>query len=291
MRRWGFAFLLLLSCDESIPFSSGVREPFRVKGGQFLEGDLPAAKGGPNVTNITYTSRVVLPGEAGKRFDGRAAKPVSAVALRFLDLGTGYWVVPAGAPDGQFPMDLTWSAEMDFQADLPPGFHTIRASAVDANGVAGDPQEVSVCVASRIPDNFHACDPNTPAPNTVVSLRWDTDVDLDLVVIAPDGKRIDGKHPRYSDDIALDRDSFGGCVRDSLRQEDIVFQRAGTGNFDVYANLFDACGKQNVDFVLSVWQAQPDGSLASMVEKKGRFIAIDANGGSTSGLFLTSVSF
>lgn len=290
MKR-ALALLLLLACDESIPFSSGITEPVRVKGGQFLKGDLPAANGGPKVTNLTYTSRIVLRGEAGKQITGRAAKPVAAVDLRFLDLGTGYWVVPSGAPDGQFPDDLTWSAELDFSADIAPGFHTMRVTAVDANAVAGESQDVDLCVASLVPDNYHSCDPNTSAPNAVFTLRWDSDVDLDLVVIAPDGKRIDGKHPKYSDDISLDRDSFGACIRDSLRQEDLVFQKAGSGNFDIYANLFDACGKTGVDFVLTVSQVQADGSLAPTLQKKGRLIALDANGGISSGLFLTSFSF
>jgi hypothetical protein len=285
------AILLLTSCNDGIPLRSGLAEPLRVKNAQFLDGPLPTPNGGPAITNVTTTRRTITPAEAGKRVDGRANKPVASVLLRFLDVGTGYWVVPSGAPDGQFPMELTWAAEIDFDPSVAPGFHTLRFQALDADMHAGDPNDVSMCIQSRIPDNGHSCSPEIAAPNAVFSLRWDTNVDLDLIVITPDGKRIDGKHPKYSDDIALTHDSFGACIADALHQEDVLFQKAGIGNFDVYANLFDACGKTAVSFTFSVWQAQPDGSLASTLEKKGRLIALDANGGSGSGLFLTSFSF
>lgn len=287
------ALVLLAGCDASYALRSGLTEPLRVKNAQFIDGALPDPNGGPTITNVTTTSRLVLPAESGKRVDGRANKPTSSVVMRFLDTGTGYWIVPSGAQDGQFPMELTWAAEIDFDPSIAPGFHTLRFEALDADMHAGPPNDVSMCVMSRIPDNGHACSPSTAAPNTVIALQWDQDVDLDLIVITPDGKRIDGKHPKYSDDIGLDHDSFSGCVGDSLRQEDVVFQKAGTGNFDVYANLFDACGKSAVTFVLSVWQVQPDGSLVENQEsrRKGRLIALDANGGSGPGLFLTSVTF
>lgn len=298
MRHVLFA-LALLGCDDGIPLHAGVVEPIRVKDGQFIPGKIAGANARPVITNTTTTRQIVLPGQAAKRFDGRVTKDAASVAFRLDDLGSGYWVRVAGSPDGMFPDELTWDADIDFDMGIKPGRHTLFVTAIDARGNAGAASQVELCVASRIPDNGHTCSPTAIVPPIVATLQWDQDVDLDLVIVGSDGTNLSAKHPSKmvpdpmnpmktlptSPDI--DRDSMAGCVRDAYRQEDFVVQDAmskpgttkpasGT-NYDFYASLFDACGKPAVTFVLTIYEAQ-NGELAAVTTKKGRMIALDAIG-------------
>lgn len=309
-----FALLALAfpACDESVPQSSGLREPVRVRGAQFFEGPLPGSAPdssgpGPKVTAVTLSSRIVLPGQAGKAIDGRVTSDATSVAVRFTDIGSGYWVFVLGSPDVQFPGENDWHGDFDYDSDFAassPGFHPMRFVGIDANGNAGEQNEVSLCLQPKVPDNDHTCDPTIAPPDAVISLAWDSDVDLDLRVVTPSGDVIDGKHPATMLDDAgavtptaglIDRDSLAGCVKDGRRQEDLVWQKLPAGStYDVYANLFDACGKPAVDFVVTVYEAEGDGANRNLVATqtaKGHLIAQDANGGAGLGQYLLSYSF
>ena len=110
-----------LSCGESTDRSVGFDEPIRVAHGEFFAGPLPGSTPGstnlgssPKITSVTLANPAVLPGQAGKKIDGRASSSATAVALRFADMGTGYWVLPTGALDAQFPGEIGWQATCDF---------------------------------------------------------------------------------------------------------------------------------------------------------------------------------
>ncbi len=300
---------LVVACDEGTDRTLGLDEPIRVKHAEFFAGALPGAppgtvvQGAPKITSVTLANPTVLPGQAGKKIDGRASGGSTAIAVRFVDMGTGYWVVPTGALDAQFPGEIGWQADCDFPffAAAQPGNHMLRVVAIDANGNAGAQEETRLCLAPKVPDNLHSCDPSRPLPAAVVTLEWDDDVDLDLVTVAPGGRVVDAKHPTVSGadagvvDVsagAIDRDSIGQCVPDGRRQEALVFlQRPAAGtSFDFYASLFSACGRRGAGFVLSVWEAQGD-SLQKTREKKGRVGTLDATGGATLGLYVDSVTF
>jgi hypothetical protein len=302
------ALLLALSAvtacnDKSVAADQGLREPIRARGGQFIEGPLPGSPPGsgvpgPKVTAVSLSSRIVLPGQSGKAVDGRATSDASAVAVRLGDLGSGYWVFVLGSADVQFPGENDWHTDLDYNVEFAshPGFHPLRFVAIDANGNAGEQTENSVCLASKVPDNQHACDPSKAAPDAVFSLAWDTDVDLDLRVVTPTGAVIDPRNPTTGLDDAgapratdgvFDRDSVASCVKDGLRQEDLSWQARPAGTYDVYANLFDACGRQAVDFTLTI----RDAKAGAPVSVSGHLIATDANGGSGLGQFLYSYTF
>ncbi len=92
----------------------------------------------------------------------------------------------------------------------------------------------------------------------------------------------------------IDRDSLVACVPDGRRQEDLVWQKRPTGTYDIYANLFDACGKVGASFVMTVYEAQgdmPNRSLVPMIVKTGRVAAIEANGGAGNATYLTTYQF
>jgi hypothetical protein len=301
----------MLSCTgQSAP--SALDEPVRVRGAQFIAGALPGtAPGTPGppdlrVTNITSASRVALPGQASKKLDGRASKRASAIGVRFADLGTGYWVFPLGPADPQFPGELTWSAELDFNllASDTPGMHSLRVVAIDPSGAAGEQGDESYCIASRTPDNLSSCDPKTPPPDAVVSLYWDADLDLDLHVVLPGGRAIDAKHP-LSDPNAdagaetpgvafITRDSLAGCQKDGRRQEDLVWQQRPSGPIDVYAQLADACGKTATTFTVVIYEADgevPNRHLVGRTRISGRFSVAGESEGQAPPLYVTSYTF
>lgn len=312
------------ACDGQ-PLSNGAREPLRVRGAQFVRGDLPGtpplpapdaeapeagADAGPVgppplnvVTTVETANNVVLPGAAAKKITGRTTASAVAIALRLVDLGTGYWVQPLGTSDPQAPGELTFDTSIDFDVSISPGYHLLRFAAVDANGGSGVERDVKLCFASRVPDNLNACEPTIAPPEAVIALQWDADADLDLQVTTPDGRVVEPKHPttvlvdagRPGPEVGLiDRDSLGSCVPDGLRQENLVFQQRPKGTFSLAVNLFDACKKPGATFRLAVYEATGDGPARHLEETfhwNGRVSDIDANGGSKLGLFIYDYPF
>jgi hypothetical protein len=290
---------------EGVSNSVAYGEPIRVRGGQFVRGDLPAAGSGDRkVTAIQTLNPVISPGEGGKSLSGRATGDAASIAFRFADLGSGYWVIPIGAPDPQYPGELTWSVAVDFDLGAPAGMHELRGGAIGADGVAGEASEQDFCVASRIPDNLNACESTLPPPEAVMTLEWDADVDLDLHVLTPEGRDVSPKHPltipvdagvRPSPiDPLIDRDSVVACAADGRRQESLIFPARPEGTWSVYANLFDACGKPSVRFTFRVHEPEGEGKdrhLVQTFERSGRLVDLDANGDAKPGLFVVQYPF
>jgi hypothetical protein len=321
----GLVVAAYAGCD-GVSNKGAFGEPFRVRGAQFVRGALPgtaplappppvdagteadagapAAAGPLTVTGIVTLNPNVYPGEGGKQISGRATKDASSVALRFDDIGTGYWVLPLGAADPLYPGENTWSAACDFDPNAPAGPHPLRVVAIDANGNAGAQSEQSFCLQGKVPDNLHACHPQIASPEAVFTLTWDQDVDLDLHVVSPAGRDIDPKHPladpvdagaRPSPAAAIvDHDSLASCTPDGRRQEDLVFQARPSGTWEIYVNMFDACKKPAVTFTVQTYEAQGDGQDRHLVltyTKSGRLVATDANGGARPGLFVLEYPF
>lgn len=286
--RYAALFSFVAACaSQTAPIA--LDEPLRARGAQFLEGALPAEAGGPRVTLATTQNPVILSGQGAKLLAGRAGNAASSIAVRFPDVGSGYWVFPLGPPDPQYPGELTWSVTCDFAGSAPPGPRLLAFAAIDGAGRAGPVTTLPMCFGSSVPDNRHACDPGRPVPAAVLSLSWDVDVDLDLVVVAPDGREISAKAPPI-EGMRVDRDSLGACTRDGLRAEHLVFDPRPSGRFAIYASLFDACGAPTVRFTLDTYEAQ-GGALVRTASRSGRLLDLDANGGRDRGLFLAEHVF
>jgi hypothetical protein len=312
---------LSLSACSGAKSETGLGEPLRLRNASFKSGDLPGEPPSPTsttsplVTSFETASTVVRPGQTEKGLLGRASPDTVAVGLRFADVGSGYWVLPVDGPDPQNNGELVWQTLADFGSDVPAGLHPLRVVAIDGSGHAGVQRELSVCVTPSIPDNLNACQPTTAPPSAVLSLSWDTAVDLDLVVVTPEGRIVDAKHPRTiappppgpsSSGVdagvtasvgTFDRDSNGGCAIDGVQRENLVFQaRPPPGSYLVYASLFDACGQPPVHFRLSLFEPEvtADPKVLHLVEsitKKGTLLPLEASGGSTLGTFVTEVTF
>jgi hypothetical protein len=311
--------LFALSCSASCalscggePSPSGLSEPVRVRNAVFKSGELPGSPPGatlaPTVTAIESPASIIAPGQVGKNLTGRATPEAASVAVRFTDLGSGYWVLPVDGIDPLQNGEATWQLSADFAREIAPGPHPLRFVAIDQAGHAGTQREFVVCATSPIPDNLNACDRTLAPPAVVVSLAWDTNADVDLVVVTPGGKIIDAKHPSTAaavdgkvpaEELAkggvIERDSNGGCAIDGQRRESLVFQgEPALGRYLIYANLFDACTQPSAHFTLTVNKREKaaDGTfrLVETQRRAGVLTSIDANGGAKLGLFVLEAS-
>ena len=330
------ASLTVVGCDNAGQFGpSGADEPIVVRyqrksidrtqqTAPFFEGDLPTGTAGPVIDGIQSLNTQVKQGQAGKVFSGVTSLQATAIALRLADVGTGYWVVPVDTFDLSDPMapKLGWQAQIDFAYDLSPGMHLLSAAAV-ADGSA--PSATSGTTAGSATGSVPAAGgpvygprtaiplavlPDPPVAPLVVSLRWDTNADLDLHLVTPTGLEIYPKAIKSSSDPTmqttndcgetftmgslvvppppdgtgiLQHDANAACAADASHQENIVFCGSRpSGTYLVRVDMFSACSESFADFTVRI--------LAGGTEidsRSGQLLAIDADGGGPgSGLFV-----
>ncbi len=304
-------FLAVVGCS-SQPSTKGLPEPVRVIDGQFVEGEMPGlppippdsteAPVSPRVTTAQNAGGIFEFGDPKRNITGRTTGDAVSVAFGFEGLGTGYWIVPVRGRDASNPGEFTFAFDAEYSRSIPAGLESVLFAAIDADERAGTQLDVRFCMASEVPDNGNACNPFARPPSLVVSLGWDRDVDLDLQVFTPAGVLVDTKHPSTAPDEesvgepgtgTLDFDSNHACVIDGHRRENLVFDESPpSGKYYVYANLFDACGKDSVRFTVTLHQAV-DGAEGEFEQKEthrasGVLVASQANGGSNVGLLVTS---
>jgi hypothetical protein len=302
------------------PITRGLTEPISVESAQFVEGELPGAAAlsdeqliagekplPPNVTSYDLSNQLVLPGEPSKSLRGRASTDALAIGVKIEGEGTGYWLVPTRIADPQNQGELGWDLRAAFNSNLEPGLKRLLLTAVGEGERSGTQTAVKICVGSPIPDNDNVCDAKRPPPELVISLAWDAAVDLDLRVVTPEGKIVDAKHPTtaLADDEGnvdpsvdglgrLDRDSNADCRVDGLQRENLVFDvLPASGNYLVYANLYDGCGQDAVNFDVSYHLQgpgkEPDTfAVAETFRQAGSLQAVHANGGRGLGMYVTN---
>jgi hypothetical protein len=228
------------------------------------------------------------------------------VGARLEGLGTGYWLVPTGAPDPTQPGTSTFGLTTSFDPNIPGGLRNLLIVAIGASGQAGYQTPTQLCIAPRIPDNGHSCDPTKPVPNAVLSLRWDTNFDLDLHVQGPHGANFSPEQP-YGGPVdagahgipaglpQIDRDSLANCIPDGLNQEDLVFyEPPPSGTYTVSVDPFQSCGQPSVQFEFTLYRSTgkcPDCSLAATTSIGGELLASQVNGGVLVPLKIAQVSF
>lgn len=292
----------------------GSEEPIRVHSATFVQAPWPgeapltdeaiaggAKPHGSHVTIVESANNVLRPGQIDKRLSGRVDATSVALGVRLADAGSGHWVLPLGPEDPANPGEFTFSIALDVALDAPPGLHDLWLSGIDADGRAGTTFALPVCIASPNPDGLSACDASIPPPAAVLSLAWDADVDLDLMVVVPGGKLVDPKHPSTAPvdeggaskpgpgDGVFDHDGTPLCAPTGGRREDLVFaEKPKPGTYYVFANLFDACGASSVrfDFALSLAEGDPV-ALEEVLSASGELLASQANGGAALGLYVT----
>ena len=232
-------------CSGASP-SRGLAAVLRVDG-QYQPGPLPVEdSAGPAVTAVESNNNTVRPGQQNKRLSGRLGPGARALVL-WLEGDPGYWIIPAGAPDILFPGELTYETLYALSPELPLGPHRLLLRAVDEAGRFGPPSVLGLTA-------------ELPAPEgpLVVTLRWDTQSDLDIHVVIPSGidiwsKNINSYQPTPGDPIdpegiaqggMLDVDSNAACQIDGRRQETVFWRRPPpSGHYIVRVDTFALCGE------------------------------------------------
>jgi hypothetical protein len=288
--------------------SLGLGEPIFVHQAELKHGKLPgqSPRSGDTsdedkrITSLELRFGVLRPGAPNLAVSGRTTGDAYAVAIRILELGSGYWLKPVGVEDPTVPGELTFELYLDAAVEIEPGRHTFAAVAFDKHGRPGRQYTIPVCVGSDVPDNLNGCNPETEPPAAVASLTWNADADLDLTIVGPDGKRYDRSNRFLVQDGeqtgGLDGDGVTGCLLDGRRRENFVWnEKPGSGTWLAYANLFDACGKAAVQFELTIHRRRrnEDGTFALLPQRtmRGEFVRAQANGGAGRPLYLGPIEF
>jgi hypothetical protein len=300
-------FVILLGCGASVDEPIGFGEPLRVVGGSF-EAELPArGDGGVPVTSVDTASGILVVGQQGRVLSGRVGKDAYALALRFEDLGTGWWIAPVGDIDPVVPADRSFNLSYDIGAAVPTGLRRLQLAAVDERGAIGTPFALEVCVIDdRLPDELNVCDATLPPPAAIISLTWDRNADLDLRVRTPSGKFVGWKRPSTAsamgqpipDDVLDDptvgrftRDSNAECRTDGRNAEAVVWaELPGDGPYTAYVDMFEACGAREALYSVAVYRrvTRDDGtySLKQVDERSGTLLDLVADGGAETALFV-----
>ncbi len=309
MHRYALC-LLLCACTGEVDMPIGLLEPVRVDEGTFVE-SLPEApkQSAPIVTSIETASGILGIGQQGRVLVGRSSASAYAVALRFAEIGSGWWVRPVQDEDPMFPGERDFQLRYDVGGGIPPGLHKLQLAAVDEAGRRGPLFELDVCVRDPdVPDNLNGCDPKIPPPAVIVALEWDRPVDLDLVVETPAGKRIAWKSPSSAPGDGTEipaellndpklgrllRDSNAGCAIDGRNAEAVVWQEPpARGDYLVYADMFDACGEPGTLFAITVYvrRSRDDGTffLEQTERAIGSLLDLQAVGGAGAPLYVMS---
>ena len=299
--------LLLQGCTGEVDLFTAVGEPVHVPFGSFHEGELeeaPKDETPLRVTSVESASGILLRGHMHHTLTGRVSNDAWAIGLRFGGLGSGWWVLPVEDIDPLFPAARSFLVAYDIGATIEPGTQRLELAAIDAFGRRGPTFGLSVCVVDDLlVGDLSACDPTLRPPSTAIVLTWNRNVDLDLHVRTPEGKRVGWRHPTTASDSSeaqdatvgrMTRDSNSGCVIDARNSEALVWlEPPEQGRYSVFVDLFDPCGQSGTLYTVSVLRRREhaDGtySVEQTEQQSGGFIADQASGGAKPPIYVMDV--
>lgn len=283
------AALALSACSPGASDDLGLNARMRLTGAQFVSGSTPAATaGGPEVASVELATTVIWPGLPNKALAG-ALSPTATAAAIALSTDSGYWVVPAGAPDVSAPSLPTFQTTAAFSSTLASGAYTLEVRAVDGNDQFGPPFRQTLLALATSPARI-------VTGVLVVTLTWDTESDLDLHVIDPLGDEIYHGAPNSrseftagadGSDGALDHDSNAECSIDGLRQEDVTWaEDPPAGQYLVRVDTASLCAAANAHWTV---KALLDGTVVG--EARGLSLDTDTWGAHDRGAGLLALGF
>jgi hypothetical protein len=263
-----WAFLLLLAGCQGR--DSGFDSLMTIANAQFIRGPLPASSDGPAISAFSFNSQRVEPGLEGKGGGGNVARDTASIAL-MLQGDVGYWVIIPGAVDPQNLDTLTFSMKASFSPRLSLGMHTVIAQAANSAGRFG-PQATANLMTDAVP----------PDMNTLsVTLTWDTEADLDLHLVIPDGTVLWAKNIADSSGGILDYDSNSNCQIDGRRKEVAYWTTPPpSGHYIARVDAYSLCGEAQANWTLVV-DGAATGKATGWMRDRDTAYAHDANGGVT----------
>jgi uncharacterized protein YfaP (DUF2135 family) len=269
------AIALLLAGCQGASGSLGLDAELQIPDTQFVPGAPPARVSGPSVVSMSFPVSSVTPGSENQPLLGALDPAATAVAVRLVG-DRGYYVVPAGVPATEAPTEPTFKAALSFSRALAPGARTLEVRAVDASQRFGAPATQTLSVT----------EPPAPAGALVISLKWDTNADLDLHVIDPNGLEI-WSGQMSGDGGQLDFDSNSGCIIDGRNQENVIFgTQAPPGPYVVRVDTFSLCGQPYAG-----WEVHVTAAGMVPLSASGTSYDSDTRGAHGAGAGLTVLTF
>ena len=258
--HWPILVLLLSGCGGASE-NPGLEAWLRVSGAQYQRGSLTPGSG-PALVALDLSRSAVTQGDSDLHISGTLAPEANAVAL-WLEGDRGFWVLPAGLPDVTVPDDPTFAVTAELARDAPAGARTLQVAALSREGVAGPLTSAALQIRA----------PQQPGGALIISLRWDTNADLDLHVVDAAGVEIWARNPNswqavpgappdpnaWKQGGLLDLDSNGQCVIDGRNQERVVWTSPPpAGHYLVRVDAFSMCGQSAANWNVEVdSQGQP----------------------------------
>jgi hypothetical protein len=288
MRRLLICAVCLAGCSDASG-DPALDALLRVPGAQFYRGATPTAEDGPKVDSLLNSSNLIRPGQS-KSVTGIVARESRGVAV-FLQDDVGYWIVSPGNSDPTALNHLAFRAGLSFSPLLPNGKYTLAARAVDEQGRFGPAQTAELKTLDQAVDG-----------KLVVTLKWDTEVDLDLRLTDPNGIEVSAKNRNtavppnpgdppnpdaYKNGGALDFDSNAQCVIDGRRQEDVVWTAPPqSGHYIVRVDTYAMCAEYQAYWTVAVLL---DGNVIGAARGASR--EVDTLGSHDKGAGVTAVEF
>jgi hypothetical protein len=254
--KWLMLTLVIIGGCAKASDDPGLDALMRVGNGQFYRGTMPSGGAGPAISSFMSGSSIVRPGELSAPLSGIATRDTTAVAIQ-LQGDPGYWIVTPGAEDPTALNQLGFSARVSFSPLLPSGSYTIIARAANLQGAYGPSSKLEVMTADSM-----------GGYSLLVSLRWDTEADLDLHLVIPDGSEIwsnkinsfnapppgSGGDPNaWKAGGILDFDSNSSCNIDGRRLENIYWtQSPPSGHYIARVDTYSLCAANQADWQLDV---------------------------------------
>jgi hypothetical protein len=186
-----------------------------------LPGSAPGESGGPDIA-AALTGAFITGGTTQLLIGGEA---FDALILA-LDGVDGYIEVEYDGDRSSADVALT------LYGDIPDGEFELRIAGVNGDEV-GD--------YTTIPVEVIGVGSTGPIQ---VSISWDTETDVDLHVVDPDGEEIYYGAPTSSTGGELDLDSNAGCGIDGVNNENITWSddaSPASGEYIVRVDYWDAC--------------------------------------------------
>jgi hypothetical protein len=286
-------------CNWSGPSSSGLSSLLRFDGAQAMGDPFPIL-----LTPYRPRSRPQrdgtrsFPGVSNKTLKGVVGPNANAAAIG-VPGDTGYWLVPALTPDTvdseAFDFSTTFSVSpalrgsplLQYNPSDGTTAMTLSFRAVDEQGKFGTATTLPLTV-----------DLNDPAGTLVVSLLWDSPVDLDLHVLVPANNaagftEVWSKEPAAdptAKDGLLDFDSNAMCTIDNRDRENVAWQGAPPGgHYVVRVEAFSLCGLAAAEWHALAYVAGNPG--APVGEASGVLTDASTRGAHGAGAGITAFEF
>jgi hypothetical protein len=296
---WSLCALAIPACQWSSGSSSGLGSLIRVQGGQAMRGSIAVpADTIPATATLFPRNATIYPGVSNKSINGVVGPDANAVALGIAG-DDAYWLVPALTPDSTDPHSFKFTASFSLSPALagspllqpnPDGTSTLPLScrAVDQAGNFG-----SATVQPLI------MDPQGPDGTLVVSLDWDSPVDLDLhvqvpanndagfVIVWAKARSAEPNSPDGGADGVLDFDCNEDCQIDGRDRENVVWTgQPPAGHYIVRVDAFSLCGQMS-----AAWHAIAYSPQGTKGEASGVLTDAATREAPTAGAGLTAFEF